>query len=41
MVERPRSERTQLDAFPDLGALSDKELKDLIGELTDGRRLAI
>ena len=28
-------ERTQLDTFPDLGALSDGELKDLIQELTE------
>jgi hypothetical protein len=28
-------ERTQLDTFPDLGALSDRELKDLIRELTE------
>jgi hypothetical protein len=28
------SERTPLDMFPDLGALSDGELKDLIHELT-------
>jgi hypothetical protein len=34
MVERLRSERTQLDTFPDLGALSHTELKDLIRELT-------
>jgi hypothetical protein len=35
MVERLRLERTQLDTFPDLGALSDMELKDLIRELTE------
>src|SRR4030095_2623201 len=29
------SERTALDTFPDLGALSDQELKDLIQELTE------
>ena len=29
------SERTRLDTFPDLGALSDPELKDLIHELTE------
>jgi hypothetical protein len=28
-------ERTPLDTFPDLGALSDGELKDLIQELTE------
>jgi hypothetical protein len=28
-------ERTPLDTFPDLGALSDHELKDLIQELTE------
>jgi hypothetical protein len=28
-------ERTPLDTFPDLGALSDRELKDLIRELTE------
>ena len=28
-------ERTALDTFPDLGALSDAELKDLIQQLTD------
>ena len=28
-------ERTDLDTFPDLGALSDGELKDLIQELTE------
>jgi hypothetical protein len=35
----PRSgvspERTALDTFPDLGALSDSELKDLIQQLTE------
>jgi hypothetical protein len=31
----PRSERTALDTFPDLGALSDQELKDLIQQLTE------
>jgi hypothetical protein len=35
MVERLRSERTRLDTFPDLGALSHTELKDLIRELTE------
>jgi hypothetical protein len=29
------SERTALDTFPDLGALSDTELKDLIQQLTE------
>ena len=29
------SERTALDTFPDLGALSDRELKDLIQQLTE------
>src|SRR5687767_9115918 len=29
------SERTALDTFPDLGALSDNELKDLIQQLTE------
>ena len=24
-----------MDTFPDLGSLSDQELKDLIGQLTD------
>ena len=36
---RPASltrERTALDTFPDLGALSDQELKDLIQQLTEG-----
>src|SRR5215212_817997 len=28
-------ERTALDTFPDLGALSDNELKDLIQQLTE------
>src|SRR5919198_6245738 len=28
-------ERTALDTFPDLGALSDRELKDLIQQLTE------
>ena len=28
-------ERTALDTFPDLGALSDTELKDLIQQLTE------
>ena len=28
-------ERTALDTFPDLGALSDSELKDLIQQLTE------
>src|ERR671919_299270 len=28
-------ERTALDTFPDLGALSDQELKDLIQQLTE------
>ena len=28
-------ERTALDTFPDLGALSDAELKDLIQQLTE------
>jgi hypothetical protein len=30
-----RSERKALDSFPDLGALSDRELKDLIQQLTE------
>jgi hypothetical protein len=29
------SERNALETFPDLGALSDEELKDLIDELTE------
>src|SRR4051794_7082299 len=29
------SERIALDTFPDLGALSDRELKDLIQQLTE------
>ena len=31
----PSPERTALDTFPDLGALSDEELKDLIQQLTE------
>jgi hypothetical protein len=31
----PALKGTELDTFPDLGALSDMELKDLIGELTE------
>ena len=31
----PRLERTRMDTFPDLGALSDQELKDLIQQLTE------
>ena len=31
----PFGERTALDTFPDLGALSDAELKDLIQQLTE------
>ena len=30
-----RQERPEMDTFPDLGALSDQELKDLIQQLTD------
>jgi hypothetical protein len=31
----PLPERNALDTFPDLGALSDQELKDLIQQLTE------
>src|SRR3954467_6286939 len=34
-VSRASPERTALDTFPDLGALSDAELKDLIQQLTE------
>src|ERR1700716_980300 len=32
---RPQEEKDPMDTFPDLGSLSDQELKDLIQQLTE------